>query len=119
MLVPLNTLHTELLGLYEGLQLAWYLSIERPIAQPDSLEPVKMVNDPHANVSHLPLVRAINSLVKKCLITNIIWIPQECNMVADGLAKLTAHDHYQPSIFDSPQEVLNLITRNVTGLTIS
>ncbi|XP_038997977.1 uncharacterized protein LOC120123031 [Hibiscus syriacus] len=58
-------LQAELLGILEGLQLAFSHNIERLQCQIDSAEALKLVSSPMANCSPIALVRSIANLISK------------------------------------------------------
>ncbi|KAE8735754.1 hypothetical protein F3Y22_tig00000340pilonHSYRG01529 [Hibiscus syriacus] len=63
--------------------------------------------------SPLPLAKAIASTRKRAWSAEIIYIPCECNMMADPLAKMSTPDHYGVSMLDSAiSDVISLVARD-------
>ncbi|KAK8533103.1 hypothetical protein V6N12_076384 [Hibiscus sabdariffa] len=86
------------------------------LIQSDCADAIRLLNDvSHARIP-LPLVRAINLLCVRGWFTEFIWIPRECNTVADAMSKLLPTQQFQLLLFDSaPDSVKPLMDRDIHG----
>ncbi|KAK8493166.1 hypothetical protein V6N11_065369 [Hibiscus sabdariffa] len=71
-----SSLHAELWSILVGLQLAWSIGVTRIQVQSDSFVAIRLVLDPMAMTSSLPLVRAIALFSNHDWSIDFIWVPQ-------------------------------------------
>ncbi|KAK9019813.1 hypothetical protein V6N11_054321 [Hibiscus sabdariffa] len=95
---------------------AWAHGIERLQIQSDCAYAIRLLNDVSHACIPLPLVHAINLLCLRGWFTEFIWIPRECNMVADAMSKLLPMQQFQLLLFYSaPDSVKPLTDRDIHG----
>ncbi|KAE8735036.1 hypothetical protein F3Y22_tig00000477pilonHSYRG00067 [Hibiscus syriacus] len=94
-----SPLMAELRGIYLGLINAWDCGFEALQIQTDSHQSFQLLLDPTDVYTTIPLVRAINLIRVHSWYTNLLWVPREENMVADGMAKLDLPRNYSMHLF--------------------
>ncbi|KAK8485416.1 hypothetical protein V6N11_021649 [Hibiscus sabdariffa] len=64
----------------------------------------------------LPLVQAILSMRRRAWCTEFIWVPRECNMVANSLSRLSIPPSFDLTLFDeAPTSIVQLLARDTVG----
>lgn len=81
-----NPLMEEAIALRTGLELAWNTGYREVRCEVDCKELVQGLRD-HEICRFCPELQGINNWCRRDWKVEIIWVPRECNMVADHLAK--------------------------------
>ncbi|KAK8596544.1 hypothetical protein V6N12_065029 [Hibiscus sabdariffa] len=93
-----------------GLQLAWSYGFKLLQIQSDSSQAVQLLNDPNVDYSLFPPIRDITMLRRRSWYTDLLWIPREGNMVADGMTKVTTAPNFQNITFSyAPTSISQLV----------
>ncbi|KAK9001421.1 hypothetical protein V6N11_083205 [Hibiscus sabdariffa] len=93
-----------------------WIKAARLSVQSDSSVAIRVILDPLAMTSSLPLPRAIALFSNRDWSIDFIWVPREHNMVADGLSKLSPPPDYQLETFDDvPESILPFLVRDRDG----
>ncbi|KAK8495304.1 hypothetical protein V6N11_009286 [Hibiscus sabdariffa] len=78
--------------------------------QSDSSQAVQLLNDPNLDYSLFPPVQAITMLRHWSWYTDLLWIPREGNMAADGMTKVATAPNFQNITFsDAPTSISQLL----------
>ncbi|KAK8538822.1 hypothetical protein V6N12_034530 [Hibiscus sabdariffa] len=100
-----SSLHVELWSILVGVRMAWSIGVSRLHVQSNSSVAVRMLRNPMAMTSPLPLVSAI-ALFSACDWCDFTWVPREQNMVANSMSKLLPSLDYHLAIYDVVPEVI-------------
>ncbi|KAK9026260.1 hypothetical protein V6N11_039104 [Hibiscus sabdariffa] len=79
-----SPLHSKLCSILVGLHVALNFGFEKLIIQTDSTQVVTLHSSPQMTINALPLAHAIMAMPDRFLATKVIWIPHECNTIADS-----------------------------------
>ncbi|KAL4291241.1 hypothetical protein GQ457_14G017610 [Hibiscus cannabinus] len=119
-------LETELLGVAEGLCLAWAAGVRATVLEVGNGDVARILQDSTRGNGLHGLVPTIRELLNRDWVVQVHHIRRSANMVVDGLAKM-ARDTYASSLrdvglvtqvfFDTPDEVVSLVHADVS-LTI-
>lgn len=103
-------LKAELLGIYNGLKLAWGRGITKLLCYTDSLH-AKILLTEKSETYHryASIVQDIRDLLNLPWQADLVHVLREGNQSADHLAKLGAASNVQLQIFESPPLEMSLV----------
>ncbi|KAK8600857.1 hypothetical protein V6N12_050705 [Hibiscus sabdariffa] len=105
-----------LMGILDGLRVAWNYGLEQIQCQIDCVEAFKLISSEDSHNSSIRLVRKITSMTSKAWVVDFIHIRREANYVADSIVKMPPNLDGSTSLLQTaPMHIANLLHCDLYG----